>query len=91
LYDLGADIGPVAEFTQSQIAVAHHDNAVAIQRKYPVYDIEFVLGFSVFDESKNNVTTSQICRFFQDDAIAASDNERQHASTVDRERDAYTF
>ena len=83
---LGLDISAQASLGARNIAVAHQYDLVAIEKYNPMHHISAIIY-----PRQHYVAHFKFGRPLQDDALLATDDERQHAVAIDRQRYAYAI
>ena len=80
------DIGAQASLGARNIAVAHQYDVVTIEKYNPVNHISAIIY-----PRQHYVANFKFGRPLQDDALLATDDERQHAIAIDGQRYAYAI
>ncbi len=77
------DIAELTMFCAHQITIAHQRNGRTIDLRDAMHNIMIAIG-----PSQNHMTHLKVDGFLKDDTLLAANDERQHALSVDGQRDA---
>lgn len=77
------DVTDATFFCSDDVTITHQYYLVAIN----MYDAMHHITAAVYP-GKYHITDSRISRFLQDDTLFPTDDEREHAVTLDRQRHA---